>query len=765
MEIPLFFTAVSIAVLLCAAEEVAHGKEDLHLLVLSPYPSQQFAEVIAWAGGPSVYPAAQLAADMINNRTDILPGYNLRLVNGDSGCGFTTRATVTFAREAMFHYYNRVVAIVGPACSSAAVEIGGITELQDINLVSLTVANGPQLRIGNYSNMFRLVSSSQSMGHALFRLMENNNWRSVAVIVDLTHWYYGETYNSFTKTLASTSNYTASAYPLTFNGLFPLSFIRNRFNVIFSFSSTPHVRESLCLASKWKLVYPDYQWVFMDVEESGLLIDEDVVLTNEGQTINCSQKEMAKALNQAIILYFRLTRDNKTSPTDVGLSYEEYLMDYEIYFNNHLGERNISEEVIPVGSRKWAPAYFDAVWALGLALNSSTQILKDRNMTLAKYQYGNESITSTIRDQLLKTKFRGISKNISFRNDTLEVPTFLDILQLDSTYPMSIKIGYYYEGELLITDTKNATFVKPLRNELRVVSPAVVIVFCLSAVLILLLVGSLHLVHFVFRHFKSIRAQSPHFGHLIFSGCYLYIISALLDTIRAANWTTTDDIDSRQFKVSIGTLCNATFWCLTLSTSLVFGTVCALSWRLYRIFTHYIEPGKWISDSILVSFVVALIMLNVTVLIAWSTYDPLLPDFDIGDEGLSASIIPVYVHCDCRYFSSWLWMWVLNGTVIVLVVALAILNRHVPRKDYFNNTRSHSFMIYVVSLLNGVCIPLYFIQLGSNRINLSYVFFQFFTLGSALITCLFLFVPPVIPLLKESRQSYVQSKTTLSSVL
>lgn len=37
-----------------------------------------------WPGGQACLPAAQMALDLVNNRTDILPDYELELIHYDS---------------------------------------------------------------------------------------------------------------------------------------------------------------------------------------------------------------------------------------------------------------------------------------------------------------------------------------------------------------------------------------------------------------------------------------------------------------------------------------------------------------------------------------------------------------------------------------------------------------------------------------------------------------------------------------------------------
>lgn len=758
MEVGLFLVALY---LWCPVD--GSRPSDLNLLILSPYPSEPSTYVeVGWPGGPALFPAAELAADLINNRTDILPHHTLRLINGDSGCEYTTRASVTFAHEAAFNYYNEVIGIVGPACSPAAIEIGTVTTQQYADIVSITIANGPLLQTKNFNNMFRLLSSARLSANALIKLLQHNKWTSIVTVADIAGHFFLSIYATFMEIIASYPAIISNVPPLfDIEDKVPLfNAIRNTFNVIYVFVGSTDSRKLLCLALKLNFVYPDYQWVFIELSLNRLLLEVEV--SYNGKLYTCTKDEMKKAVDRIILLNFRLIPETKTVKTDVGLSYDDFLMEYEPYYQKHVAQiQNIDqyESLLISAKDGWAATYFDSVWALGLALNRTAQVMKDKNMTLSSIKQN--GISSTIHNELLSVNFSGLTGQIYFDNETLEVPNIIDICQLYSAN--IVKIGYYYEEKLFITNPENASFVNPIQMELVTVRVEMAAIFFPLAIIVLLIFGTFHLIFLIFRDYKSIRAQSPHFVHLVFSGCYLFIISSLLDTIRAANWTQFKDLESSRFAIMIGTLCNAVLWCLTLSTVLIFGTMCALSWRIYRIFNHFLNPGKFISDPFLVVIIMVLLTVNVTGLVVWSAYDPLLPRFIVTSEGLRSGIVPVYAHCDCEHLSLWILLWVLNELLIVSVVILAILNRNVPKKDYFNNTKSHSVMVYTISFLNGICIPIYAILLITDQINTSYVVFQLFTLGSPVCVCICLLVPPVVPLFINVKQTLHSRITTLNS--
>ena len=700
----------------------------LHLLVLSPYPSEQFSSDVGWTGGPALYPAAQLAADMINNRTDILPLHTIQLINADSGCALAYRATVTFTRERQNAKRSRkpFIGIVGPACTPAAMEIGGITVAEYADVASITIATGPLT--ANFTNMFRLYTSAIQAAEAMFQLVKHAQWTSVAAIVDFSHWYYPQIYDNFGDFVANSSN--VSVELLNFHS--DVSSIRNRYNVILVFAGTQRSAETLCMARNLGFTFPNYQWIFVDVQMERLL--HHTQATHNREVYNCTMQE--EATNQAIIINPRLVPENKESAdTFSGLSYNEFLNTSQKYYSRHLIEENISDAEVPVGSKDWAAGYFDSVWAFALAFDRSLQ------------EFEGTLPTSTIHKHLLGLNFSGLTGNIHFHQETLEVLQEMTIYQLDKEKPSPRKIGIFYNDSLDIFD--NATFVRPIKRELIVVSTVAAAIFFSSGILIFAVIAGVHLIYILLRHYQSIRAKSPHFVHIIFSGCYLFVLAALLDTVRAANWTEYSDIESAEFMICIGTLCNAIYWCLTLSTALIFGTMLVLSWRIYRIFSHFLHPGKMISDPVLAGMVGLLAIIHVTVLTAWSYHDPLLVNFELADEGIMAGILPFHQHCSSEHLFIWLLLWLLNELIIALVVVLSILNRHVPKKDYMNNTKSYTATVYIMSFINGICWPIYFSFDHGKNTNVPYVFFQILTLGSPLSALLLLFLPPLIPLFRS----------------
>ena len=164
-------------------------RQTLYILAMVPFPDP---EKPAWArpdydAAHSLLPAAQLAIDQINNRSDVLQDYNLELLEGDSGCNVVTTTYVSQVEQILYSG-KKVVGIVGPACSEAALSVAALAKRQigGRNLVHVTTGSIPLLdNRAKYPNTFGILSSSTAYVDVIFQLMQQNGWINVALLYDL----------------------------------------------------------------------------------------------------------------------------------------------------------------------------------------------------------------------------------------------------------------------------------------------------------------------------------------------------------------------------------------------------------------------------------------------------------------------------------------------------------------------------------------------------------------------------------------------------
>ena len=363
-------------------------------------------------------------------------------------------------------------------------------------------------------------------------------------------------------------------------------------------------------------------------------------------------------------------------------------------------------------------------------------------------------MTEIIRQEFFKVEFEGISGPIMFNNETRDSATIIDISQLwnnDSTVEV-IEIGCYHRN-INITNQAILNFINDTFDKKQVkVHLGVGVVVILATLLSTVFTALLQLANLVWYYKRSIKASSPNLSHLISSGCYLFAIAGLAYSIQE-----TFDFPTSTHAVVYATLCNTFTWCLALSYSLVFGTVCAKMWRVYRIFHHFRNesPGALISDNVLIVFVITLLFLDMIVCIVWNVTDPWLLETreEFGEQKGEMDVLPtisIYSTCRCRNFFVWLGILVAyKGIIALVVVALSIANRHIKRKE-FRHTNKVSMLVYGLILTWGTGMPLHFI-LESFNIHIKFLIMCVMLNTAILLCCALLFLPPVIPVLKQKR--------------
>lgn len=72
-----FFLQISFLIILFLCSRLSTGKKKLYIGALFPMSG-------GWPGGQACMPSAQMALDLVNNRSDILPDYELELIHYDS---------------------------------------------------------------------------------------------------------------------------------------------------------------------------------------------------------------------------------------------------------------------------------------------------------------------------------------------------------------------------------------------------------------------------------------------------------------------------------------------------------------------------------------------------------------------------------------------------------------------------------------------------------------------------------------------------------
>ena len=718
----------------------------LNLLALGPYPSNKTSRP-SWAGGPALIPAALLAAELINNDSSLLPGYHLNITAVDSGCNLIGTLFVNLFQE-MFYSQRRsaTVGIVGPGCSEATLSLAPIIVQDEINLMQISIASTPEINASmEYDNTFRTVSSAFKFIATFSSLSELANWNHFAVLYDDRRRYHTAMHGEFqTKFMNKTSRiYSSGVEDHLLKGAFD-SLENLRLRIIFVFAGQESARKVLCVAHDRNMLYPSHQWIFTERSVNDFLRDTAVNLSSlKGNSrVKCNQTEMKEALNGSMLSEFQFKRvDDVETVSHLNLS--EYDTKYENFFMQHLEDRNLNLTEELKTAKLYTYPYFDATWAFALALNSSLAELDEKHLSLLCYN-GNETcrtrmVGDVIKEHIQAISFEGIGGKIMYDHESRSVSpsTGVRVSQVDFRQKDNKTfVCLYITASCTNSNSASIAFVEDEFKSMITKPPlSLGVIILIVAAISFVAISTLHFLYIYHSDKKSIKATSPYLTSLIFSGSYMSLVAVFLLTVRE---TFVDTI--HMMPVNFGVLCSTFIWCSMLSITLIFGTLCVKTWRIYRIFNFFRQGRvRYVSNGYLLCFIVVLLLIDTVYLVAWNMESPWrinAMNSTVGDD------LIMRFTCVCDDSVYWLVPLVTyKGVLIATVVYLSILIRHIKRKE-FDFTKHIVALIYLLLLLYAVLLPIHLLFTDTEPL-VSFLALNFLALSTVYASCAFLFIPPL----------------------
>ena len=754
-----FAESLLVTVVICCYLQIGQSQPEdvatLNVLALGPYPSE-FQP--SWAGGPALIPAAQLAADLINNDSSILSGYRLNIIPVDSGCNHIGTLYLDVIEKLFSDCYhndcniqrgNTIVGIVGPGCSEATLNLAPLILKDELNLMQISIATTPEINGDDvmYSNTFRTVSSALKFVDTFQSLLNHTKWRRFAVLYDQTRRYHTELYKEFKKSYENRTHsiYSSGVEEFLLKGAFE-TLHNDRLRIIFVFADQEAARKILCVAYNQHKIFPTHQWIF--TERGADDFKESTSVNYDKTMLSCSKEEMEKALDGVILSEFQFKREDNDTKTISNISFDVYEQKYNDSFKQHLIELDIDQSNVTTGAERYALPYFDAVWALALSLNSSLEELDERNLSLTQYNYNRSSIIcntkrvgDVIREHIKALTFEGMSGTIKYDSDSRSIVPSIGIkvtqfklrgtivpicLHIDNDNN-SCSIGFNDAGISMIDDKFKPIVTKPPLG----LGISILIV----ALVMLVAVALLQLLFIHHSDKRSIKASSPTLNHLIFSGNYISLVAVVSYTSKEMF------VESMyQRPVHYGVLCSTIMWCNVFAITLVFGTLSAKTWRLYRIFGFFRQGRvRYASDGILILFIVLLLLTDLVYLLAWNLISPWWINDDISTSG--NHLINLYT-CDCDKLIYWLVpLLAYKGVLAAIVVYLSVQVRRIKRKE-FDFSKHMIALIYLLLLLYAILLPMHILFITKIPL-LSFLAQNILALATVYASCVFLFLPPL----------------------
>ena len=712
------------------------------LMLSYPDPQRRVSFVGAFDDGHDIAPAAYLAVEQINNRTDVLHDYNIKLIRADGGCNVTERSAIGI--NEICCSCKPIMGIIGPSCGTASMVISQLAGKQQFSMI--TIHYGQREILGNrtlFPFAFGILGSHVVYIEAMVELVKQNGWTRLAILFSEDDIDTDRS-RAIQERITESPNFDISFTSAIYDNYIPLGEVRDTFTRVILVLGTPGIAlRAICLASYNRMVYPKYQWVFMERINSDF---HNVSFLYNGKYYQCSDSEISSALYGSVNLLFSAVGDDNDlqAVRDSGINLKQYQQEYHQHVKEYRTQFNVTSNEVD-----WAMGFYDAVWSLAFALNNS---LEELNTNLSQVKPGSSIIAQTIGKHMVNLDFHGISGRIKFDSLTgYNINTTVDVNQYEQNIT-STRIGVYIQHSLTLFEEANQKFISAeFESRHEYVSMIVAVIVLVVAVFILPVAIFLQIISIVYRHHKPIKASSPLLNHLIFSGCYFIEVSAVVYVLTEIH----EDVTS----VAGLYLCNVIPWLLATGVTLIIGTVFVKTWRLHRIYSYSKQlkniPISYMSNKLLGGVVVFLVCVDILICTIWASVDK-LKVYQTKEiqliKGEELPIIIVIESCSSEFIVYWILVLLAPKVALTLCSFFLALTTRFRMKEF--RTTNIAMLVYLITILSGLMIPIYaiisFLDVGIT-IQVA-VFCLFLDIMVYICVCV-LFLSPTYALIKAKSLS------------
>ena len=340
-------------------------------------------------------------------------------------------------------------------------------------------------------------------------------------------------------------------------------------------------------------------------------------------------------------------------------------------------------------------------------------------------------------NNFFKLSLKGVTGRISFNSSTGFANRPVYLYQISSGRETNV-------GSLNLSTIKyihpSFNHISDQKQKVELPHEGVIAFFIVAQLIELFVIIFLHTVTVVNRNTQSVKATSPKLINMAFLGGYVFIATLMLMNI---SWA----ID---FGPEIGAAICQTIWAwgLPLSFTLAIGIVTVRTWRLYRIFVHYLDPGKFLSNPALTLAVLLLASVDVAIAVIWTAVDPmefLYIEFMLKID----SHYEVFLEPECTYNLVWLVLvFLFKAALLVALIVLTVLTRKTPIATF--TTNSQRIFIYAISVVLVIGFGIYYLLVFVIQHPDPHAeFFTIFSLLNVLLVLFIIFIlaPPIAPVL------------------
>ena len=734
----------------------------INILVLVPWPDSR--EYAGWDVGLELLPGSRIAVEEINNRTDMLTGYRINIIEaGHDACGLTEHSLglTNLVRESVEPFRN-VLAVLGLFCSSNTLALSPVAGRMGVDLIQIAGSYSPIFKqnTNRFPHLWRLIQSADVHAKLMIHLAKQYDWSRIAIVTNTENAFYSGIATSLVNELERENN-NGSNFEIIYQGslvkridTFKLQVLTDLVSInariVFLSAESGQIADFLCAAFRRDMLYPNYLWVVVDWTLNALLREKDV---------SCSEGELRSVLEGSVSSYFYFLPSANDTYTLFRDNYYRKLENIKEQYEKLIEETNAN---ITDGDLEYASVLYHQVYAISYALNNSLPKLKANNISIEKYGFGQPEVTAIIEESLRETFFTGFTGKISF-NRYNEVDTPLNVFQV--VEGISVVVGRLpgasnFTGRLNITfdprlDDSIPSLYRTINSYLTGLLTLLVIVFFVIVTVLLFLVVK-------YRNVKQIKANSVKVSMLMYIACYIFIAADIIIIILCSVQLTV---------VVYSALCNIMYFLIYNAFILLFSTQLVKQRRIHRIFNNTSfkvyswRYSNWMVALKIISFCLVgdiIWLINISIQPAHQKFTETIESY----EGTTTKFI--YPYCDAGisdYLFYFLYLYL--AILLFLNIYLASRAKKTMQQD-FRNTKLINLCMVVVFIILFLSVPFREVFFINNKyvIYLNVVIF-FCTLIPAALSQLILFLPSILRTLRDKRvfQSNFVSRASLQPIM
>ncbi|XP_054873631.1 gamma-aminobutyric acid type B receptor subunit 1 isoform X2 [Amphiprion ocellaris] len=667
----------------------ALGKKKLYIGALFPMSG-------GWPGGQACLPSAQMALDLVNKRTDILPDYELELIHYDSMCdpGEATKLLYDLL------YTEPIKIVLMPGCSSVSTLVAEAARMWNLIVLSYGSSSPALSNRQRFPTFFRTHPSATLHNPTRVQLFQKWKWTKIATIQQTTEVFTSTLDDLEERVREAGIEISVRQSFLTDPAVAVKNLKRQDARIIVGLFYETEARKVFCEVYKEKLYGKKYVWFLIGWYADNWFKIKDA-------SINCTVEQMTEAVEGHVT-----TEIVMLNPETVRGASKLTSQEFLAQLMSKLGGKNPEE----TGGFQEAPLAYDAVWALALALNKTVGPLKAKGHRLEDFNYNNRDITVEIYRAMNTSSFEGVSGHVVFDAQGSRMAWTL-IEQLQGSGPPADQTVVIEEFRYL----SQKLFVS-------------VSVFAGLGILLGIVCLTFNIYN---RNVRYIQNSQPYLNNMTAVGCMMALAAVFPLGIDGLH------VHRRQFPV----VCQFRLWLLGLGFSIAYGSMFTKIWWVHAVFTKkdekkdkrkHLEPWK------LYATVGVLLCIDILSLIIWQILDPLhitvekfTREAPKGD--LDVLIQPLLEHCSSEKMTTWLGVvYGYKGLLLLLGIFLAYETKSISTEK-INDHRAVGMAIYNVAVLCMITAPVTMIL--SSQQDASFAFASLAIVFSVYITLVVLFVP------------------------